>query len=59
MMLGGGCGHELANWIVHGRPEKDMYSYDIRQVWWLELERRQWGDRGERYFSKEPFLKSR
>lgn len=43
MMLGGGCGHELANWIVHGRPEKDMYSYDIRQVWWLELERGQRG----------------
>lgn len=33
MMLGGGCGQELAHWIVHGRPEKDMYSYDIRQVW--------------------------
>lgn len=32
-MLGGGCGQELAHWIVHGRPEKDMYSYDIRQVW--------------------------
>lgn len=31
-MLGGGCGQELAHWIVHGRPEKDMYSYDIRQV---------------------------
>lgn len=32
MMLGGGCGRELAHWIVHGRPEKDMYSYDIRRV---------------------------
>ncbi|XP_015449825.1 sarcosine dehydrogenase, mitochondrial isoform X4 [Pteropus alecto] len=31
MMLGGGCGQELAHWIVHGRPEKDMYSYDIRR----------------------------
>lgn len=30
MMLGGGCGKELAHWIVHGRPEKDMYGYDIR-----------------------------
>lgn len=30
MMLGGGCGRELAHWIVHGRPEKDMYGYDIR-----------------------------
>ncbi|KAF0876092.1 SARDH protein, partial [Crocuta crocuta] len=32
MMLGGGCGQELAHWIIHGRPEKDMYSYDIRRV---------------------------
>ncbi|OXB69052.1 hypothetical protein ASZ78_009528 [Callipepla squamata] len=31
MMLGGGCGKELAHWIIHGRPEKDMYGYDIRQ----------------------------
>lgn len=30
MMLGGGCGQELAHWIIHGRPEKDMYGYDIR-----------------------------
>ncbi len=28
---GGGCGKELANWIVHGRPEVDMYGYDIRR----------------------------
>lgn len=32
MMLGGGCGRELAHWIIHGRPEKDMYGYDIRCV---------------------------
>ncbi|NWW12827.1 SARDH protein, partial [Oreocharis arfaki] len=31
MMLGGGCGRELAHWVIHGRPEKDMYGYDIRQ----------------------------
>ncbi|XP_030063556.1 sarcosine dehydrogenase, mitochondrial isoform X1 [Microcaecilia unicolor] len=31
MMLGGGCGKELAYWIIHGRPEKDMYAYDIRR----------------------------
>uniref|UniRef100_A0A663N2W3 Sarcosine dehydrogenase n=1 Tax=Athene cunicularia TaxID=194338 RepID=A0A663N2W3_ATHCN len=31
MMLGGGCGRELAHWIIHGRPEKDMYGYDIRR----------------------------
>lgn len=32
MMLGGGCGQELAHWIIQGRPEKNMYSYDIRRV---------------------------
>nr|XP_028570537.1 sarcosine dehydrogenase, mitochondrial isoform X2 [Podarcis muralis] len=31
MMLGGGCGKELAHWIIHGYPEKDMYGYDIRR----------------------------
>ncbi|XP_072096585.1 sarcosine dehydrogenase, mitochondrial isoform X1 [Mobula birostris] len=31
MMLGGGCGKELANWVTHGHPEKDMYGYDIRR----------------------------
>ena len=28
---GAGCGNELAKWIVHGRPELDMYGYDIRR----------------------------
>lgn len=32
MMLGGGCGRELAHWIIHGRPDKDMYGYDIRYI---------------------------
>ncbi|XP_072422224.1 sarcosine dehydrogenase, mitochondrial isoform X2 [Chiloscyllium punctatum] len=31
MMLGGGCGKELAHWVIHGRPEKDMFGYDIRR----------------------------
>uniref|UniRef100_A0A8C7ZEJ0 Sarcosine dehydrogenase n=1 Tax=Oryzias sinensis TaxID=183150 RepID=A0A8C7ZEJ0_9TELE len=31
MMLGGGCGRELAHWIIYGRPERDMYGYDIRK----------------------------
>lgn len=42
MMLGGGCGKELAHWIIHGRPEKDMYGYDIRQG----CAGTQWGARG-------------
>lgn len=31
MMLSGGCGEQLAKWVVNGRPELDMYSYDIRR----------------------------
>ena len=31
MMLGAGCGRELANWILDGRPEMDLYGYDIRR----------------------------
>lgn len=30
-MLGGGCGNQLAKWIVNGRPDLDMYGYDIRR----------------------------
>ena len=31
IMLAGGCGNELAKWIVHGHPDLDMWSYDIRR----------------------------
>ncbi|KAG8194546.1 hypothetical protein JTE90_013293 [Oedothorax gibbosus] len=31
MNAGGGCGRELARWVVRGRPELDMYGYDIRR----------------------------
>ncbi|XP_038046072.1 sarcosine dehydrogenase, mitochondrial-like [Patiria miniata] len=31
LMLGGGTGKQMAHWIVNGRPELDMYSYDIRR----------------------------
>lgn len=30
-MLGGGCGDQIAKWVVHGRPEIDMFGYDIRR----------------------------
>ena len=30
LMLGGGTGKQMAHWIVDGRPELDMYAYDIR-----------------------------
>ncbi|XP_068925341.1 sarcosine dehydrogenase, mitochondrial [Petaurus breviceps papuanus] len=42
MMLGGGCGKELAHWIVHGRPEKDMYGYDIRRFHHSLTDNRLW-----------------
>ena len=32
MLQGGGCGAQLASWIQHGRPQMDMFSYDIRSV---------------------------
>lgn len=31
MNAGGGCGRELARWVINGRPELDMYGYDIRR----------------------------
>ena len=31
MMLGGGCGEQIAHWIINGRPDKHMFSYDIRR----------------------------
>ncbi|RHY63960.1 hypothetical protein DYB30_011473 [Aphanomyces astaci] len=31
IMLAGGCGRELAEWVVHGRPSLDMFSYDIHR----------------------------
>ena len=30
MMLGGGAGRQLAHWVVHGRPEIDMFNCDLR-----------------------------
>lgn len=31
MMFGGGCGEQLAEWIIHGRPEFHMFNFDIRR----------------------------
>lgn len=30
-MFGGGCGEQIASWILDGQPEKHMYNYDIRR----------------------------
>jgi len=31
LMLSGGCGHEIAHWIVHGCSSIDMFGYDINR----------------------------
>lgn len=31
MMFGGGCGEELAHWIEYGRPDLNMFSFDVRR----------------------------
>ncbi|OQR92359.1 sarcosine dehydrogenase, mitochondrial [Achlya hypogyna] len=31
IMLAGGCGQQLAQWVAHGRPSLDMFSYDIHR----------------------------
>ncbi|XP_072748351.1 sarcosine dehydrogenase, mitochondrial-like isoform X2 [Anoplolepis gracilipes] len=31
MMFGGGCGEQIALWIINGRPDKYMFNYDIRR----------------------------
>lgn len=31
IMFGGGCSEQLAEWILHGRPEFYMYNFDIRR----------------------------
>ena len=31
IFVGGGCGNELAKWVINGRPDLDMSGYDIRR----------------------------
>jgi len=44
MMLGGGCGEQLARWIISGRPSLDMYGYDIRRFCPQVSQYREWVD---------------
>ncbi len=32
IMLGGGCGNQIAKWIVNGQPDLDMFGFDIRYL---------------------------
>lgn len=31
MMFGGGCGEQLVQWIINGRPEFYMHNFDVRR----------------------------
>lgn len=31
LMYGSGCGEQIANWILKGRPDLPMFNYDIRR----------------------------
>lgn len=42
MMFGGGCGEQLAKWIIHGRPEFHMFNFDIRRFTSNQLNDRKW-----------------
>ena len=44
MMLGGGCGEQLAKWVVNGRPSLDMYGYDIRRFCPQVSQDKEWVD---------------
>lgn len=30
LMLSGGCGRMLAQWVINGEPELDMFDSDVR-----------------------------
>ncbi|CAG0924572.1 unnamed protein product, partial [Notodromas monacha] len=42
MMLGGGCGWQLAEWVIQGRPSLDMFGYDIRRFHPNLIRNRKW-----------------
>ena len=37
IMNAGGCGNELAKWIIKGQPDLDMWSFDIRYGTFVHL----------------------
>ncbi|KAK3866803.1 hypothetical protein Pcinc_027685 [Petrolisthes cinctipes] len=44
MMMGGGCGDQMAKWIVQGRPEIDMFGYDVRRFYAPLIKNKTWVD---------------
>lgn len=42
MMFGGGCGEQLAKWIVSGRPDFHMFNFDVRRFTSNQLADKKW-----------------
>lgn len=42
MMFGGGCGEQMAHWIEHGRPELNMFAFDVRRFVPKQLANNSW-----------------
>ncbi|XP_072386049.1 sarcosine dehydrogenase, mitochondrial [Diabrotica undecimpunctata] len=42
IMLSGGVGDQMANWIVSGRPNLPLYAYDIRRFTPVQRQDRAW-----------------
>ncbi|XP_065183725.1 sarcosine dehydrogenase, mitochondrial-like [Sycon ciliatum] len=42
IMLSGGCGQQIAEWIVHGKPSLDMFAFDIRRFGTSYTDNVQW-----------------
>ncbi|KAJ6637374.1 Sarcosine dehydrogenase, mitochondrial [Pseudolycoriella hygida] len=42
MMFGGGCSEQLAEWIVHGQPEFDMFNFDVKRFTSAQLSNKKW-----------------
>ncbi|XP_065183668.1 sarcosine dehydrogenase, mitochondrial-like isoform X1 [Sycon ciliatum] len=41
-MLSGGCGQQIAEWIVHGKPSLDMFKYSISRFNRLCVDNKTW-----------------
>ncbi|XP_075228013.1 sarcosine dehydrogenase [Lycorma delicatula] len=58
VMLGGGCGEQISQWIVNGRPSIHMYSCDVRRFTQEQMENKQWcKERGHESYVRKYSIK--
>lgn len=54
VMLGGGCGDQIAQWIINGRPSIHMYSCDVRRFTQEQMVNKTWAkERGHESYVKK------